>query len=253
MIQQDDEWLDELFICDINELERLGQSSPRSRYQHLQMSGILRRLVLDKHCLAHHATKRCNAKLMVLVPEPISANPAYKPGFKLPTANQMYAPDITSLNRGFNGDAYFLRPYGLDAYLSRTHMILPISDKCGTLQGRKINPKEIILLLANKLGGAHAERVLLDLSDGGISVDAETLMKINLNVSIGGNQSLFHQFGVIAEHIWRACAPLRDQLIALQSTKSPTPPPTTDPYTQLSPDNVQLGNEINPLTFPAQN
>jgi hypothetical protein len=72
----------------------------------------------------------------------------------------------------------------------------------------------MIQFLANKLGGVHADKNLVDIADGGRSVDAETLHTINQKVSIYGEEALFHEFAVVAVRIWRACAPLRDEFLA---------------------------------------
>jgi hypothetical protein len=101
----------------------------------------------------------------------------------------------------------------MDEYLSHPHMVLP-NAKSGSLTGRAITPREMIQFFANKLGGVHADKNLVDIADGGRSVDAETLHLINKKVSIFGEEALFHQFGVIAERVWRACAPLRDELLS---------------------------------------
>lgn len=103
---------------------------------------------------------------------------------------------------------------GLAPYLQRPHMVPPHTEKSGALKGRAITPLEMIRFFANKLGGVHADKNLLDIADGGRSVDAESLHTINKKVSIFGEEALFHQFGVIGGRIWRACAPLRDELFA---------------------------------------
>lgn len=124
-----------------------------------------------------------------------------------------YAPEISNRTHPFGLEGYFHSPYKMDEYLARPHMVLP-NAKSGSLTGRTITPREMIQFLANKLGGVHVDKNLVDIADGGRSVDAETLHMINKKVSIFGEEALFHEFGVIAERIWRACAPLRDELLA---------------------------------------
>ena len=211
--KQSPEWLDELFVQDVTELERLGNLTPRTHYMLLQMSGILRRLVVDEQPLALHARSRCKTPLVVLVPEPISGNPRYDASRTFPPAVMHYAPEISNRTHPFGLEGYFHCPYAVDEYVSRPHMVLP-DAKAGKLTGRAITPREMIQFLANKLGGVHADKNLIDIADGGRSVDAETLHLINKKVSIFGEEALFHQFGVIGERIWRACAPLRDELLA---------------------------------------
>ncbi len=212
MTEQDAEYLNRLFVADIDELERLGRSSQGSDYGYLQMSAILRRLTLDEQPLAHHAAKQCHMPLIVLVPEAKSGNPKYDPNWIIPEILVKYAPEISERTYPTGTRGYFWCPYSLDEYLCRTHMVLPSNSKAGRLRGRPITPREMILFLANKLGGVHADRQLRDLADGGRSVDAETLHKINRHVTVFGEGSIFQQFGSIAERIWRCCAPLRDVL-----------------------------------------
>ena len=211
--KQSPEWLDEVFAHDVTELERLGNLTPRTHYTLLQMSGILRRLVVDEQPLAIHAQSRCKTPLVVLVPEPISSNPRHDTSRTFPSTVMHYAPVISDRTHPFGLEGYFHCPYTMDEYLSRPHMVLP-NAKSGSLTGRAITPREMIQFFANKLGGVHADKNLVDIMDGGRSVDAETLHMINKSVSILGEEALFHQFGVIAERVWRACAPLRDELLA---------------------------------------
>jgi hypothetical protein len=207
-----DKELDELFVHDVDELERLGRISPRSDYQHLQMSGILRRLACDEQPLIPHASKRSTIPAIVLVPEPRSGNPKFDPTYQIPPALRKYAPQLTEDQYPGGANGYFLCPYSVQDYLARPHMVLPAKHKDGQLKGRPISPREMILFLANKLGGVHADRNLKDLGDGGRSVDAETLYQINQHVSIYGQSSIFQQFGIVAERIWRCCGPMRDAL-----------------------------------------
>jgi hypothetical protein len=202
-----------MFVQDVTELERLGNLKPRTDYTLLQMSGILRRLVADEQPLVHHARSRCITPLVVLVPEPISGNPRHGPLRAFPPAVMHYAPEISNYTHPSGLEGYFHCPYSVDEYLGRPHMVLP-NAKSGSLTGRAITPREMIQFFANKLGGVHADKNLVDIADGGRSVDAETLYLINKKVSIFGEAALFHQFGVIAECVWRACAPLRDELFS---------------------------------------
>lgn len=43
-VTQSPEWLDQVFVQDVTELERLGNLKPRTDYTLLQMSGIVRRV-----------------------------------------------------------------------------------------------------------------------------------------------------------------------------------------------------------------
>lgn len=213
MIKQSRESLDELFIGDINELERLGNLNPRTHYTLIQISGILRRLVLDEQPLVHHAVSRCITPLIILVPEPISGNPRYDASRTFPVSVLKYAPEISEHSHPFGQKAFFYCPYSFDEYLKNSHMVLPHTDKAEDLHGRPITPREMILYFANKLGGVHADKNLVDIADGGRAVDAETLHVINEKVQIFGEGALFNQFGVVGERIWRGCAPLRDELL----------------------------------------
>jgi hypothetical protein len=211
-IKQNPQWLDGVFVQDVTELERLGNITPRTQYVILQMSAVLRRLAVDEQPLAQHAASRCSIPLVILVPEPMSGNPRYETERTFPPAVMKYAPDISERSCP---PGVFHCPYTLQEYLDRTHMVLPRADKSTrSLKGRAITPREMILFFANKLGGVHADKNLVDIADGGRSVDAETLHNINNSVSMHGQEALFHQFGFIAERVWRACAPLRDELAA---------------------------------------
>jgi hypothetical protein len=122
-----------------------------------------------------------------------------------------YAPQISDRTHPLGVNGYFHCPYKMDEYLRLPHMVLP-NPKSSSSTGRAITPREMILFFANKLGGVHADKNLVDVSQGGRSVDAETLHLINKSVSIFGEEALFREFGVITERVWRACAPLRDEL-----------------------------------------
>jgi len=216
-VKQSPEWLDDVFVQDVTELERLGHLFPRTHYVLLQMSGILRRLIVDEQPLAIHARSRCSTPLVILVPEPISGNPRYDAARSFLPTVMHYAPKISDRTHPFGLEGYFHCPYTMEEYLRRPHIVLP-NAKSESLTGRSITPRELIQFFSNKLGGVHADRNLVDIADGGRSVDAETLHMINEKVSIFGEKALFHQFGVIAERFWRACAPLRDELLAKAKT-----------------------------------
>ncbi len=215
-IQQDPFYLDNLFVQDVNELERLGKLSPRTNYHLLQISAILRRLVLDEQPLAIYASTRLRIPLLVLVPEPISGNANY-PGRKIPPNLLSYAPQISEETHPSGLRGFFLRSYTLQDYLATPHMVLPDAS----MNGRAITPKEMIKFFANKLGGVHADKNLVDRKEGGGSIDAETLHLINKTVSIFGEDSLFQQFGVIGERVWRCCGPLRDRFVDLKALFEP--------------------------------
>lgn len=214
MIKQSETWLDDVFVQDVGELERLGNLVPRTPYALLQMSAVLRRLVADEQPLVHHAISRCSTPLMILVPEPISSNPRYDASKVLPTQILKYAPEITERTHPGGKNGFFHCSYSIAGYLQLPHMVLPNVDKAGDFHGRSITPKEMILYFANKLGGVHADKNLIDKADGGRAVDAESMHNINERVSIFGEGALFNQFGIVGERIWRACAPLRDELLA---------------------------------------
>lgn len=203
-MKQSLEWLDELFASDIGELERLGLSQPRTNYAVLQMSVILRKLLADEQPLIQHAAARCETPVIFLLPEPISGHPRYNPEKSFPVSILKYAPEISERTHPGGTKGYFYCPYLLDEYLTSPHVVL---------DGRAVAPREMILFFANKMGGIHADKNLIDISDGGRSVDAETLYKINERFSIYGEKALFNQFGIIAERVWRALAPLRDELV----------------------------------------
>jgi hypothetical protein len=207
VIQQSDETLDRLFVHAVDELERLGTLQPRTQLTLIDMSAPVRRLVLDEQPLVRHAKRRCKIPLIVLIPEPISGNPRFNEKLSIHTLIMKYAPEISQSNYPGGKKAYFHCPYSMDEYIVQPHMVLPI-NRDGGIQGRKITPKEMIKLFANKLGGIHADINLRDSE----SLEAETLFLINESISIQGEKTLFQQFGVICERIWRACAPLRDEL-----------------------------------------
>lgn len=212
--KQSPEWLDDIFAQDVTELERLGNLMPKAQYTLLQISGILRRLVVDEQPLALHAQSRCVTPLVFLIPEPISGNPRHDAFQTFPPLVMRYAPEISDRTHPFGLKGYCHCPYTMAEYLQLPHMVLPHNDKTGALKGRAITPREMIQFFANKLGGVHADKNLVDIADGGRSVDAETLHMINKKVSIFGEEALFYEFGVIGERVWRACAPLRDELLA---------------------------------------
>ena len=207
-------WLDQLFIQDVGELERLGNLSPRTHYTLVRISGILRKLVLDEQPLVHHAVSRCLTPFIILVPEQILGSSRYEVSRVFPALVTKYAPEITEQTHPSGSRGYFLCPYLLPEYLKYVHMVLPSTNKAGNLEGRSITVREMILYFADKLGGVHADKNLDDIVDGGRAVDAETMHSINEKVSIFGEGALFNQFGIIGERIWRACAPLRDELLA---------------------------------------
>jgi hypothetical protein len=201
MAVQDPEYLDKLFVQDVAELERLGRQTPRDNYSVLQMSAVIRRLFCDEQCLAQHASKRLGMPLIFLVPEPIAGNPAYDPKRTFHPLVLKYAPEISERTHPFGREGFFHAPYDMIEYLERPHMVLPHKG-----QGRAIRPRELVKFFANKMGGVHADKNLVDDS----KLDAETLHTINESVSIFGQPALFQQFGHIADAAWRCAAPLRD-------------------------------------------
>ena len=127
--------------------------------------------------------------IVILVPEPISGNPRHNGSRMFPPPVMYYAPEISNRTHPFGLEGYFHCPYTMDEYLVRPHMVLP-DAKSGSLTGRAITPREMIQFFANKLGGVHADKNLVDIANGGRSVDAETLQMINKKVSIFGGSAI---------------------------------------------------------------
>ena len=195
--------LHKLFINDVDELARLGNTDPRTNHVRLQMSGILRRLVADQHSLATIAAADCRSPLVFLVPEPISGNRRYKTQEETEPAVLRYWPEITEQSHPGGKRGWFYCRCDLSEFLDRPNMVL---------MHRSITPKEMIKFLANKMGGVHADPTLEDRDEGGRSVDAHTLWELNERVSILGERALYQRFDGLAETIWRSCMPLRDEL-----------------------------------------
>lgn len=174
MIAQSQEYLEKLFIADVDELSRLGQQKPRTNTIRLRISGLLRKLVADEQPLALQVERGSRLPLLILVAEPIAGNPRYDPHTSIPDEILKYIPEITDQTHPGGKQGYFYCPYPLDQYMRKCHMVL---------FGRTISPREVIKFLANKMGGIHAEKNLKDISDGGRSVDAETLYQANERMS----------------------------------------------------------------------
>lgn len=221
-IQQDPEWIDQVFIEDVNELERLGRLEPRKDIVLLRMSAILRKFVADEQPLAFHAERRCTLPLTVLIPEPSFENPKHDPTRTFPSELMRYAPEISENSHPGGRDGWFYASYSMRDYLDRCHMVMPAVSEAGELAGRPITPREMIAFFANKLGGIHVDKNLNDIHEGGRSVDAKTLHEVNDRVKAFGHGVLFQQFGVVGERIWRACAPLRDELISRTTNEADT-------------------------------
>jgi hypothetical protein len=66
------------------------------------------------------------------------------------------------------------------------------------------------MLMADHLGGVHLGPEVRD-QTGKRGIAADTLYRINSNVSVFGQEALYHQFEVTASSIWRCLAPLRDE------------------------------------------
>ena len=208
MVKLPESHIDQEFVYSVDRLQSLGMTSPRTNPIHHDMAAILRKLVEDRR-LAHRIADRYTTPLLVLVPEPISGNPRYEKNTRAIPENVMqYATEISDRTHPGGSEGYFHCTYEIDAYLDRTHMVLPLPNE---LKGRPINPREMILFFANKLGGVHVEPDLRDLP-GKKQPDAETLYLINESVSIYGEQALYQQFDSIASTLWRALAPLRDEV-----------------------------------------
>lgn len=212
-ISQTDEWIDKLFVQDVTELQRLGQEESREEYKALQMSAILRRLVLDGQPTAYSVAKRCVTPLRVLKVEGRENNERYVSIDDLHKHEHLYAPPLVEKDYPPMSGGLCHAEYKMDEYINGMQVILPGGKTGEQVAGTKITRREIILFLANKLGGVHADRQLKDRDEGGKSVDAETLYNINKNVTLFGQQSIFHQFWSISARIWRACAPLRDEIV----------------------------------------
>jgi hypothetical protein len=198
--------LDEDFVYSVDRLEGLGRTQPHTKPLLHDMGGILRKLVLDRR-LARRVAENYTTPLLVLVPEPIGRNPRYGQSIAIPDRVMTYAPEISERThpRGLRG--YFHCVYPLDDFLNRTQVVLPHPDR---LEGRPINPCELIMLMADHLGGVHLGPEVRD-QTGKRGIAADTLYRINSNVSVFGQEALYHQFEVTASSIWRCLAPLRDE------------------------------------------
>src|SRR6185503_2414651 len=95
MAEQDPAYLDNIFVRDVGELERLAAINPRDEYVVLQMSAVIRRLFCDEQPLGQHAAKRLGMPLIFLIPEPISGNPRYDPSKVHDPRVLKYAPEIS--------------------------------------------------------------------------------------------------------------------------------------------------------------
>jgi hypothetical protein len=119
-----------------------------------------------------------------------------------------YAPEISERTHPGGLEGYFYSVYGLEEFLDRTQVVLPYPDR---LEGRPINARELIKLMAEHLGGVHLEPELRD-QHGKKGIAADTLYRINSKVSLFGQEALYHQFDAVAVRIWRSLAPLRDEV-----------------------------------------
>ncbi len=198
MTPQEQDYLDKLFVHDVNMIPKYGVKN--SHYDRLLLSGILRRLTLDEQSLAPLVAQNYETPLMVLVPEPESGNTPRDQLPFVPSNIQLYAPELTDQYP----PGFYLKPYTLEEYLSRTEVVL---------YSRSITPREIVKFLSNKLGGVHIEKILRDIAEGGRGIDAETLYWINRSFTILGENVLYQQFQIVADRIWRCTAPLKEEIV----------------------------------------
>jgi hypothetical protein len=193
------EYLDQLFVWHVEDLHRCGLVQPRNPFLRLRMAHTLRILVTEGRGneLAFRVQERYRCPLWALVAEPISGN---TPADELPTipANvKSYATPITAETHPFGTNGYYHKPYELTKYLDH---------RLGILMSRSINSRQVIKFLANKLGGSHADDELVR--------DYEILYFLNQSISIMGEKAVFELFDNCAVMIWRALAPLRDEIAA---------------------------------------
>jgi hypothetical protein len=198
MVLIGNEYLDQLFVWHVDYLRESGNKEPMHTFTRLNMAHTLRILVTEGRGneLAFRVQKRYSCPLWVLDPEPISGNTPADQLPTIPTNVTAYATPITVETHPFGMEGYYHKPYPLRKYLGR-----PL----GILMGRAVNSREVIKFLANKLGGSHADDELVG--------DAETLHFLNEGVLIFGEKAIFSFFDDCAEMIWRALAPLRDEVV----------------------------------------
>jgi hypothetical protein len=203
MVLVGDEYLDKLFVQHVNDLQTCGLTEPRTNFLRLRMAHTLRLLVTEGrgNDLAARVQRRYSTHLWVLVPEPTSGNTPRAQLPDIPPQITAYATPITNDTHPFGMDGYYHKPYRLQDYLAR-----PI----GILMYREVLPREVIKFLSNKMGGSHADDELVDHPQ---NVDAETLFFLNKNISIFGEGAVFRLFDQAAPMIWRALAPLRDEVV----------------------------------------
>jgi hypothetical protein len=210
MIEQDKEYLDKLFVNDVEKLQALGLKRDFQHYDRLQQSAIVRRLVLDELPLAKAVAKHYTTPLIVLVPRYPDAD-GNKPRADQPIPSNVlrYAPDISEKAMPPGANYY---PQKIDEFLGTCQLVLP---EPGKMKGRPISVRELIKFISNKKGGVHAERNLRDIKDGGKGrIDAETLHLINESVTVFSRKALYNAIGKVAERVWRATAPLAEEVKA---------------------------------------
>lgn len=204
MVLVGDQYLDELFISHVDDLQAVGETGSRTQFLRLRMAHTLRLLVTAGrgNDLAARIQARYATPLWVLVPEPISGNTPREQLPLIPENVRSYATPITDANYPFGTEAYYHKPYTLNEYIVR-----PL----GVLMGRSVNARELIRFLANKLGGSHADHELID---DDRNVDSETLFYLNNRITVFGEGAIFHLFDACTPMIWRSLAPLRDEVAA---------------------------------------
>jgi len=204
MVLVGNEYLDQLFIWHVDDLQACGRAKPHHPFLRLRIAHTLRILVTEGagNELAYRVRERYTCPLWVLVPEAISGNTPADQLPKIPANVVSYATPITVETHPRGTDGYYHKPYELKMYLDRP---------TGILMKRPIKPRELIKFLANKLGGSHADNELVDHPK---NIDAETLYFLNQRISIMGEQAIFKLFDNCAPMIWRCLAPLRDEVAA---------------------------------------
>lgn len=198
MITLPPEHLDDVFVYKVDRLHELGEKSPRTNLIRIDMAGYLRPLVLDS--LAERVASRFKVPLLVLRPRPKSANPRADHSIDIPDSVARYAVQIT---KETHPPGYFHAPYGLAEFLD---------TPLGVLDRQPITARDCISLLSNKLGAIHMATTLED-GTGKKAIKAATLYTINEGFIIFGTQGIFSLFDEAANLIWRALAPLRDEIV----------------------------------------
>lgn len=204
MVLVGNDYIDQLFVWHVDDLYACGITEPKTTFLRLRMAHTLRILLDDRNdnYLAYRVQRRYTSPLWVLVPEPISGNTPRCDLPQIPENVLKYATPVTDEHYPFGTDGYYHKPYRLSEYLEH---------ELGILASRSIRTKEVILFLANKLGGSHARENLRD-ERGKHALDAETLYLLNKNFRFYGTGAVFSMFDSCSHLLWRALAPLREEV-----------------------------------------